>query len=547
MPNSILRFPLPLSGLNTVNPYTDYDSGFARELTNYSIVNGRLYLRPRVMYSGYQPDYFDAQWFDPSATGIQTLISTGDVIKLSDGTTVASYAGYSRTAMPTELTFEGTTATLNLVLGLYGPRNRSAPFATAGPTVSATFGTNTAVCCGVSHRGRIYYANQGTRIEFGSVGQDTGAFPAANVFDVQQFLNGQNILRLFSVSASPGASAAQNFFVIFGDEGRVLVYEGDNPGSATWNLVATFDMPTPVSRLGFVEIDGDIFVATAKYAYWFRDLFSGGAQSAYENSPSIPVENLWTTLYWGSNLSLTSAASHVFYYPEQDAIIVQCQSFTQDGEGGPSGLTSIFDYENAACFLVYFRKYRAWALWGMSPYTFPVRTISGVTYATPGTLNGVVRLIKNGYVDVYFDVNGDPQSIDIESSWKTPYAFLDKGIGLSLKSARIWAEIDTQETLAAIEKIRAIFDYTDLNAPWGFYSQQSVTDIPPGRSTDCRITVAAIPSFQYHPVVQLGGDGGGLSFQVTQKGETPDPGFSGSFVQSVYGLSALVQPGSEIF
>ena len=139
--------------------------------------------------------------------------------------------------------------------------------------------------------------------------------------------------------------------------------------------------------------------------------------------------------------------------------------------------------------------------------------------------------------------------IAIETSWKTPYAFLERGVGLKLNSVRTWVELDHSDSFERIDVARAIFDYSDLNSPWGFYAQSMLaTPSKPGRYTQVEASMARLASKQYNPLLQLGGDGGGVSLQLTFKGQlVPDPGWSDPYLYSIYALSALVQPGSEIF
>lgn len=551
MANNILRYPLPLLGLNTVNPYIEHDSGYAREFTNYALVDGRPFMRPGVYIRA-----FDASlpaisatpfwWFDPGSGTYDSILGDGSLRNADTGAIIGGLGAgtFLYHDMPTEVTFSGAATTLNMVIGVRRaaapnqPLLRTAPFTAIGPT--APLGVP---YCGCSHKGRLYYANNTYTIEWGNVGQVAGAFPAANTISVEQFMNGQSISRMFSVSLSPGLSPTQNVFVVFGKEGRVLVFEGDNPGSATWNLIGAYDMPAPISRRGFVEIDGDIFVSTNKYAYWFRDLFSGGAQSAYANSPSVPIENLWQAVSW---TALFAEASHSFYVPKLDAIVVQCS----EKNTTEAKLSSVFEYANEGVYFVYFRKYKAWALWAMTPMFAPAITSGGNVYAT-GYYPYISGLgsIPGGALDYYVALDGTWQAltIDVECSWKTPYAFLEKGIGLRLNSARAWVDLNHSNSYAVINKSRALFDYSDLNAPWGFYTQNMVTQINPGRYTETRTTVIKNAYAQYQPLLQLGGDGSGLSLQTTFQGQIPDPGFSEDFKYSIYGISALVQPASEIF
>lgn len=558
MANNIIRYPLPLLGLNTVNPYIEHDSGYARELTNFIIKNGRIFMRPAISSYSFNQTIVDSLariwWFDPNSATRMSILSDGSRVNYTTGAVAEAAGVFQRHAQPTELKFSGTATTLDMVFGLYRPLvidggtavapdnlrplTKASTFAATGPY--AAFGRP---YCGASHKGRLYYANATYTIEWGNVGQVAGAFPAANTLSLEQFMNGQNISRLFSISLSPGAAPSQNLFVVFGDAGRVLVFEGDNPGSATWNLIGAYDMPRPVSRRAFVEIDGDIFIAGDRYAYWFKDLFNSGAQAAYETSPTRPIENLWQAVTWVF-LPLSDEESHVFYDSANDAIVCQC--FEKNTSA--ANLSDVFEYNNEAVYFAYFRKYKAWSLWAAAPFFSPVITSGDIVCAT-AYRGFITRLADAGSQDVYLP-SGAPFTFstrDIETSWKTPYAFLEKGVGMMMSSARAWVELLHSDGYASIEKSRAIFNFSDLNAPWGFYTQSMVSQINPGRYNECRTTMNRLTYNQYQPLLQLGGDGSCLSLQTTFKGQVPDPGYTDPFIYSIYGISALVQPASEIF
>ena len=552
--NNIIRYPLPILGLNTVNPYVEHDSGYARELTNYSIKDGRLFTRGSVESESFNTNVVNAAigaapliWFDPSTGDNQSITADGSRIAYDTyaGIPVEAAGTFAQHTYCTRLKYSGTATTLDMMFGVRRAATpnqallATSPFTSIGPT--ANFGI---VYHATAHKGRLYYYNGTYTVEWGSVGQVAGVFPAANTISFEQFLGGQAISRMFSVSLSPGTAPSQNLFVIFGAAGRVLVFEGDTPTSANWNLIASHDMPAPIGMLGFVEVDGDVFVATKKYCYWFRDLFNGGARSAYEASPSLPIENLYQDVFWDGSFGLPEV-SQAYYEPTLDAVIVQCS------EKGSAGLTN-FEYQNEAVCFAYFRKYRAWALWAATPFFAPVINAGDVLYAT--AYRAVINKINptTPTVDSYVYNNGgtnELRTIGVETSWKTPFASLDAGVGLGLKSARAWVQCKKSnlvyEIPVDIYKTRAIFDYSDINAPYGFYTQSMVTQINPQKYTESKINLplpgAAVYDTYYNPVLQLGGDGGELSLQITFKGVLNGNSYS------IYKLAALVEQGSEIF
>ncbi len=366
-PNTVIPITLPLLGLNTVNPFVDFISGYAKELTNNSLFNGRVYMRHASRVNVYNNVLDHIGWFDKSAGdyGIENI--TGTIINLATSVTGTVLGQFQAAATTVE------HLSLKLMIGCKEPRLQAYPF--TGWTITTSTITATDIKSACSYKGRLYVADDDT-LEFTNPNQITGAIDAINFYPLATYLGGQKILRIFQVTINPSVTT-DNVFVIFADGGRVLVYQGDDPLSTTWNLTAQFDMPIPVSNIGFTQIDGDIFVATRKYAYWFRDLFSGGAQTAYDNSPTQPIENIWQASIWEVVVGfdyLSGEYPHSFYIPELDAIVTQCMD--------TPNLGSIANYNNTAAYFVYFRKYKAWAVWLMTQFFNPVREISGTTYGT---------------------------------------------------------------------------------------------------------------------------------------------------------------------
>jgi hypothetical protein len=348
-------------------------------------------------------------------------------------------------------------------------------------------------------------------------------------------MDGQSILRMFSITAQPGVTT-ENLFVIFGNGGRVLVYQGEYPGSSTWSLVAKYDMPAPVSNVGFLEIDSDIFVAAQDYCYWFRDLFLQGAQSAYQNSPSRPIENIWQDAYFVGTVSLPEA-SYVWYDKNLDAIITQVAEKTT----GATDFGDIAEYQNEAIWFVYFRKYKAWAVWYTTFFYHPVLELNGVYYGTSNAYPDIVKLQYDRLVDQYAGTT----EIPILTSWKTPYfAGFDQGTQKVNGVRLFFDETITGESETTVEKTRLIFDYSDFNAVLGWWTQSSVTDVPPQTYADSQITLPVNTSGQYNAFIGVGGVGGRVSVQVNQTNPGTD---TASTKQGIYGACAYIEDGGELW
>lgn len=518
---SLVPVIAPLRGLNTLDPFISFNSGYARELTNYAIVNGHLIVRPavRVKRAAGSASHPLTFWFDESNNS--AIDTSGNIYTISTGANTGTIGG--------AVQIKATTCkhiSLDLVIGGRAPRSVTSPFSSWSFTTNTI--TATAIIAACSYKGRMCVTD-GSTIEFSPVGAialNMSSASGGGAFPISYFMEGQAVIRIFSVTAQPG-DISSNVFVAFGSAGKVLVYQGDYPGSANWNLVGDFNMPSPASNVSFLEIDGDVFVATDRYAYWFRDLFLGGAQTAYENSPSKPIETLWQSLVWGGGV-LSPECSHVFYYEKYDCIVCQC--FEKNTSFGNLGL--IANYQNEAVYFAYFRRYQAWALWFMTPFFTPVIG----TYALAEDAS-IMQLDDTYLVDYY---NSYPSTTGqrIEASWKTPFYFPEQGVNKLLNGVKPFFK-NTQE--GKLPLLRAIYDFTDYNAPWGFYSQSSVTAIPPGYYTEGNISVGTQTYNTYSEFCGLSGNGSGFSLQFNQ---WPELGTDPQKNQEIYTASINFNEGA---
>ncbi len=538
--------PIPLNGLNTVNPDLPLEAGYARELTNYSLLNGRLRMRPAVKNWGQvtlsliTPSLI--LWYDED----YVIDILSNIKRISDSVTVGTITSpFNKFPMPTIVKH----VSLELVMGVAEPRLPNYPFTSWTFTTIGI--TPKDIEAGCSYKGRLYVTD-GTVIEYSSVGQITGGMLGS--FDASEFMDGQSIIRIFSNTIGSGNNSADNVFVIFGDGGKVLVYSGDYPASSTWNLQANYDMSAPMSQDSFVEIDGDIFVAAKRYAYWFTNLISQGALEAQINSPSLPIENLWQAQEFVG--AVAAPRNSACYLPNIDAIMVNFGGFD------PSYLIAgyIAPYPIApvpisrGC-LVYFRKYKSWSLWLMNPFDAPIRLMG-----TPATgddyLYGIknqivtgllaaklyrIKYTENSSADTDLNVVGADVETDICTSWKTPYI---NAFGGNVQKVTGFRPFYQSSLNGYLFLARVIFDYTDYNAPYGFYTQPNApAQINPGNYAEGSIDMETQSWDNYNPFGNVPGVGGGVSLQISQKRKT---GSVNTQLNEIYAATIYLTDGGEM-
>lgn len=542
MPDTkIVPIPIPINGLNTVNPFLPLESGFARELTNYAILNGKLRVRPAVT-TVINDRNSVAQNFNHfySANGSQfyAIANNGAIYDVNAGTTGSGIGGACQT-----LATYVKHLTLDYVIGCRAPRLKANPFTAWTMTPIAGI-TDTAITCACSHKGRLYYSD-GSTIQFTSLGQITNPVTVAldgGILDPRDFMDGQTILRIFSMTINPGNSV-ENVLVIFGSGGKVLIYSGDYPIADNWDVIGKYDMPAPINITSFLEIDGDIFIASVSYAYWAADLIRGNSQTAYADSPSLPIENLWqqyaslgnsigiqesSFVYYLGNIGNGSGATAADNFPT-DCIVVQF---------GTLGTNFIANYQNEAGCLVYFRKYKSWALWLTTPMFKPVLQYAN-TYFGTGYGTEIMKFFSDGVYDQWSD-NSASTNILIETSWKTLFISAFDGVYQALNSVRVFFH---NASTGYFHKIRAIFNFSDYNSPYGFYSQSTVTQTNPGNYTEGQIDLPLDASQQYSPFLGIGGAGLNISLQMTQKAQLEA---YINAVEEIYGAMCVVSDGGTM-
>lgn len=529
MVQRVISIRMPLAGLNVLDPYIPLESGFARELTNYSIVNGRLRVRPgNTLVETPGGTIGELGWFNQTGGswyGIKK--SDGAIYDIAAGTTgagIGGAVGYTITRVK--------HASLDLIIGAQAPRLAAHPF-TAWTFTTGTI-TATEIRCGCSHKGRLYVTN-GTNVEYSDIGQITGAMPTGAAhgnqgFAVAPILDGELLVDMCSASTVIG-DESNNVLCLFGNGGTVAVYSGLYPSSSTWTLIAKYKMPLPKGGPGVIPVDGDFWCSTERFAYWLSDLLSGGAAAAKANRPTAAIEPLWQTLTGPSGFP--ADISYCFYLPDAqglklDAVVLQ----TDKGD-----LDSYFDYDNNACYLVYFRQYNAWAFWVTSPFHQPAVLVDGQTYGCGP--DAEIKTFNYTYMaDANKTANG---TYSIEASWKTP--FIAPFAGRNQRSVGITPYFYNSVS-GYLHRVQAIYDNSDYNTLYAMYAQENVTQIPAGKASGfSSLDMVANSYNHYQSCLPVGGIGAGLSYQFVQKLK------SGSTIvqaQEMFGATAYVEDGGMI-
>ena len=140
--------------------------------------------------------------------------------------------------------------------------------------VSASVGSNNH--WGIyAFKNRLYTWSKGnSEFTYGSVDQIVGVH---NRFQLGAVL-GQNVMFMTSMTRDGGAGP-DDFAVFVGEDGKVAVYQGSNPGDATdWSLVGVYQIGKPVSKDGWIKSGNQVIVACEDDFYVLPDDLQGTRQ-----------------------------------------------------------------------------------------------------------------------------------------------------------------------------------------------------------------------------------------------------------------------------
>lgn len=127
---------------------------------------------------------------------------------------------------------------------------------------------------GCTYKSRIYFLETGTcALWYGGPGNlDSGALIS---FDVQSLLSkGGYPLAIKSLTSN--SSGLEDLLAIITSEGEILLYQGDYPDSATWNLVAHYFTAPLIIETGAFNVGNDVIILTTIGLVSIRALIGAG-------------------------------------------------------------------------------------------------------------------------------------------------------------------------------------------------------------------------------------------------------------------------------
>lgn len=244
------RIPAPLAGLNLIASPLDVAEDEADVLDNYYIYDWGIRERAALTDIGPLPDGGGAlQMFAFSSAGLNKQYILLD----SSSVNVYLYDGTSFSAWHAGTNFSGACAfNKKIILPLSGAASVDTLNVADGARTAAAFVT-TGNCIGsFVYNNRVYLLNNNSSLlEYGGVGAVAGAVAG---FDFGQvFQKGQKII--FGTSWSYNQGQINSDLMVIGNEaGEILIYSGDYPAAANFQLVTKLQIPAPLTVPGLTNL-----------------------------------------------------------------------------------------------------------------------------------------------------------------------------------------------------------------------------------------------------------------------------------------------------
>lgn len=301
-----LTIPPPVSGWNTKDPKSDMNPLFAPELENFFAAFGAVSLR-----SGYR--YYSKSIGTDLVLALGVL-EYGTISKLVayGASTHKMYDASAATSAATDIS--GGVGFANDIVFIKQFNDRIFIKAlTASNHLYSWTGTGNIVASGFTgpagddkdlgvigvFKGRPYFA----QISVPSIWYPeqvlppaiTGAlkeFPLASIFQ-----NGIRAIYFCGGVTRAKEYAEDELFCAISDQGEVLIYEGDYPGSITWNLLGRYTIPKPVSYKACFYIGSSLHVMTRSGLVSIQDVMRQNSQTGVTPTRSENIDPEFSNVF----------------------------------------------------------------------------------------------------------------------------------------------------------------------------------------------------------------------------------------------------------
>lgn len=253
----VIQVPVPYSGLNLKSSSYSARPEYSTRMENFIPGPGYLDVRGPVLdYSDNAvfPNHIYSIWGNANGGGVFSTTTSIYAVNTTIGAPLA--AGLTNGFWHGNL-WQGLTILCN---GVDVPQiyngTTVVPIAiTSGPTPANLYGSTT-------FKGRVYYWENNARLFwYAAAGAYQGALTS---FDLSTFTRGDGYLVSIAPLTIDGGAGPDDMLAFLFSNGEVLVYQGDDPGSATdWQQVGRFMVGEMLGRDCWAIVGSATLVATS--------------------------------------------------------------------------------------------------------------------------------------------------------------------------------------------------------------------------------------------------------------------------------------------
>lgn len=442
-----LTIPPPVLGWNTKDAKSQMDPLYAVELLNFFPGNGAVELRKgytqHVKTASLNGYAHLAELVNNAGThfligfsvsGLNTpaynVTSTGTGTLITGGFNTGSFEVYT-VNFRGRLFCKGYSSTVDLY---YTDGTAATLAAFTGPG-----GDDKDLWKLTAFKGRLYALTvTDASMWYGGVDAITGAMTQ---FDFQSVLTlGGKPWYIGSFSMT-GGDVTQEYFVVISEQGEVVLYGGDYPGSPGWGIVGRYFIPAPVARKGFFNWGSDVLIVTYDGLVSLKDYIGTPVGAAY----------VFLTDNIADAFKDAIAATDASYLPFIQGIVYPKGQYL---------LVNFYGSADDSTQFVMNTQTRAWTKFtGQRAICFCLLNSALYWGGSVGGASGYVALADNGFKDV------DPadSALTLTRTIKCRHAF--NYLGTPTKRKKFTAATPTVYQSEGLSiTLNADVDYTDTTA-----------------------------------------------------------------------------------
>jgi len=245
---------------------------------------------------------------------------------------------------------------------------------------------------------------------YGALDAVTGA---TSLVDWQPLFKESGEICWAEILSSPTENSNELLMAVGNAQGEILVFTGDYPDAANWELIATFKVGRVCSYNGVLSYNNDVWVATENGIVSLRKMLYFGDSRQQDISVSALIDDYWSDVVMNVSDGTTDGNflfnASMAYWPQENKIYVLANGHI-DKDG------TFTDLGTSATLYVYNTISEAWAIQKVP--SVDSTGVSFLTYFKNGmffsTGNVIMRISPTVYKDEDYDGAGTYNSYETE-------------------------------------------------------------------------------------------------------------------------------------